>query len=535
MTDLNVKKEYLNLIYADCGKGSAGEKIKELVTVPGTQYLIFGVILGVFPLLAQLGILTSSFVFAMGNTMIYAIMAIGFCLLMGYSGLASLGTAGFVGIGAYIAYYFMQVYGAPFGIAFIVTVMISLFSGVLVGFISLRIEGIYLAILTLGLSEILRNTFISLKSSIKLDMSKVRLFGVKIGEEQVYSVDSGRQGCDGIRSQCLRCGGIGANGSSARLSRSGSIPLSTHGGTDAVCAGAVSRSWRPVRGAADLRQRPRLYVGSRGSGGGSAAAIYSLNTGGIHMLFEKTAIVTGAASGIGYAVAQALRQEGAQVVMADVNEALLIESARELGGVPFVGNLTRREDCRRLVEFTVERFGGVDILANVAGVQHVCPIEEFPEDKWDFIISLMLTAPFLLTRYCWPYMKEKGWGRIINMSSIHGLVASEFKSAYVSAKHGLVGFTKTAAMEGGPQGITCNAICPAYVMTPLVEKQIAAQAQTHGIPEEKVISDIMLSKAAIKKMVPAENIGAIVKFLCSDAAASITGIALPIDGGWTAN
>ena len=184
------------------------------------------------------------------------------------------------------------------------------------------------------------------------------------------------------------------------------------------------------------------------------------------MLFEKTAIVTGAASGIGYAVAQALRQEGAQVVMADVNEALLIEAARELGGVPFVGNLTRREDCRRLVEFTVERFGGVDILANVAGVQHVCPIEEFPEDQWDFIISLMLTAPFLLTRYCWPYMKEKGWGRIINMSSIHGLVASEFKSAYVSAKHGLVGFTKTAAMEGGPQGITCNAICPSYVMTP---------------------------------------------------------------------
>lgn len=186
MTDLNVKKEYLNLIYADCGKVSAGEKVKKLLAVPGTQYLIFGVILGVFPLLAQLGVLTSSFVFAVGNTMIYAIMAIGFCLLMGYSGLASLGTAGFVGIGAYIAYYFMQVYGAPFGIAFIVTVMISLFSGVLVGFISLRIEGIYLAILTLGLSEILRNTFISLKSSIKLDMSKVRLFGVKIGEEQVY-------------------------------------------------------------------------------------------------------------------------------------------------------------------------------------------------------------------------------------------------------------------------------------------------------------------------------------------------------------
>lgn len=253
------------------------------------------------------------------------------------------------------------------------------------------------------------------------------------------------------------------------------------------------------------------------------------------MLENKVAIVTGAASGIGYAVAQALREEGAQVVMADVNEALLTEAARKIGGIAFVGNLTQREDCRKLVDFTVSQCGGVDILANVAGIQHVCPIEEFPEDKWDFIISLMLTAPFLLTRYCWPYMKEKGWGRIINMSSIHGLVASEFKSAYVSAKHGLIGLTKTAGMEGGPLGITCNAICPAYVMTPLVEKQIAAQAQTHGIPEDKVITDIMLSKAAIKKMVPAENVGAIVKFLCSDAADAITGIALPIDGGWTAN
>lgn len=253
------------------------------------------------------------------------------------------------------------------------------------------------------------------------------------------------------------------------------------------------------------------------------------------MLQDKIAIVTGAASGIGYAVAQALCQEKAQVVMVDVNEPLLAEAAHALGGIPLVANLTRREDCRRVVEFTAEKYGRVDILANVAGVQHVCPIEDFPEDKWDFIISLMLTAPFLLTRYCWPYMKENGWGRIINMSSIHGLVASEFKSAYVSAKHGLVGFTKTAAMEGGPLGITCNAICPAYVMTPLVEKQIAAQAQTHGIPEEKVITDIMLSKAAIKKMVPAENVGAIVKFLCSDAADAITVIALPIDGGWTAN
>ena len=237
------------------------------------------------------------------------------------------------------------------------------------------------------------------------------------------------------------------------------------------------------------------------------------------MLFEKTAIVTGAASGIGYAVAQALRQEGAQVVMADVNEALLIESARELGGVPFVGNLTRREDCRRLVEFTVERFGGVDILANVAGVQHVCPIEEFPEDQWDFIISLMLTAPFLLTRYCWPYMKEKGWGRIINMSSIHGLVASEFKSAYVSAKHGLVGFTKTAAMEGGPQGITCNAICPGFIDTDM----------TRGVPEK--VWDTMISKIPMGRAGSPADVANMVAFLASDEANYITGEVINVGGG----
>ena len=255
----------------------------------------------------------------------------------------------------------------------------------------------------------------------------------------------------------------------------------------------------------------------------------------------KVALVTGGSQGIGAAIAKKLASEGADIAILYVGNPAPAEetvAAIEAMGRKVackVCDVSNFEETQAAIKEIISEFGGVDILANVAGVQHVCPIEEFPEDKWDFIISLMLTAPFLLTRYCWPYMKEKGWGRIISMSSIHGLVASEFKSAYVSAKHGLVGFTKTAAMEGGPQGITCNAICPAYVMTPLVEKQIAAQAQTHGIPEEKVISDIMLSKAAIKKMVPAENIGAIVKFLCSDAAASITGIALPIDGGWTAN
>lgn len=191
MTDFDVKREYLRLTYEPhCKNGAKGanteKKAKDFLHVPLTQYLIFAVVLAAFQFLAQAGVLTSSFVFAIGNTMIYAIMAIGFCLLMGYSGLASLGTAGFVGIGAYIAFYIIQEHGLPFGIAFIVTVVLSLVIGILVGFISLRIEGIYLAILTLGLSEILRNTFISLKSSIKLDVSKVRLFGAKAGEDEVY-------------------------------------------------------------------------------------------------------------------------------------------------------------------------------------------------------------------------------------------------------------------------------------------------------------------------------------------------------------
>ena len=161
--------------------------------------------------------------------------------------------------------------------------------------------------------------------------------------------------------------------------------------------------------------------------------------------------------------------------------------------------------------------------------------EEFPEDKWDFMIRLMLTAPFLLTRYCWPSMKENHWGRIINLSSIHGLVASEFKSCYVTAKHGLYGMTKTAAMEGGAYGITANCICPAYVMTPLVEGQIASQAKVHNISEEQVISDIMLSKAAVKKMLDPATVAEVFAFLCSDAAESITGTSIPVDGGWTAN
>lgn len=250
---------------------------------------------------------------------------------------------------------------------------------------------------------------------------------------------------------------------------------------------------------------------------------------------NKVAIVTGAASGIGLAIAETLSKEGAKVVFADINEELLKKVSGECNGEYFVGDLSKRESCKGLVDFALEKFGKVDILVNVAGIQNVSPIEEFPEDKWDFMISLMLTAPFLLTKYVWPSMKENKWGRIINISSIHGLVASEFKSAYVSAKHGLIGFTKTAGLEGGPHGITVNAICPAYVRTPLVDGQIADQARTHGISEDQVISDIMLQKAAIKKMLEPSSVAELVKFLCTDVADSMTGSAITMDGGWTAN
>ena len=252
---------------------------------------------------------------------------------------------------------------------------------------------------------------------------------------------------------------------------------------------------------------------------------------------EMIAIVTGGASGIGYAVGKEMAAAGNKVMLADIQEEKLKAAADEFGGNAkyFVGDLSKRADCKALVDKCVAEFGNVNVIVNVAGLQNVSPIPDFPEDKWDFMLSLMLTAPFLLTKYSWNHMKDQGWGRIINISSIHGLVASEFKSAYVSAKHGLIGFTKTAGMEGGPLGITCNAICPAYVMTPLVEGQIKDQAKVHGISEDEVISNIMLAKAAIKKMLDPKTIAELVMFLCSDTAASITGSAIPIDGGWTAN
>jgi 3-hydroxybutyrate dehydrogenase len=252
------------------------------------------------------------------------------------------------------------------------------------------------------------------------------------------------------------------------------------------------------------------------------------------MLKGKVAIVTGAASGIGLACAERLNAEGARMVLADVNEEAGAEHAKRIGGRFVAADLTQRRDCRRLVEAALAAHGTVHVLVNNAGYQHVSPIEEFPEDQWERMIALMLTAPFLLTRYCWPSMKKQKWGRVINIASIHALVASPYKVGYISAKHGLVGLTRTAALEGGEFGITANAICPAYVRTPLVDAQIADQAKANAISAEEVIEKIMLAPAAVKRLIEPAEVAAFVAYLCSEAAGTITGAALSMDLGWTA-
>jgi 3-hydroxybutyrate dehydrogenase len=249
---------------------------------------------------------------------------------------------------------------------------------------------------------------------------------------------------------------------------------------------------------------------------------------------QKIAIVTGAASGIGKAVAESLAGDGIKVVVADVNVDAGVDVARSISGQFIAVDLSQPTSCRRLVDETLTHFGRVDILINNAGFQHIAPIDEFPEDAWDAMISVMLTAPFLLTKYVWPSMKQHGWGRVVNMGSIHSKRASPFKVGYISAKHGLLGLTRTAALEGGEFGITVNAVLPAYVRTPLVENQIVDQAQTRGISEDEVVETVMLGPAAIKRLVEPSEVGGMVSYLCSDAAGAVTGSDWTIDLGWTA-
>lgn len=253
-------------------------------------------------------------------------------------------------------------------------------------------------------------------------------------------------------------------------------------------------------------------------------------------LAGKVAIVTGAASGIGLAIAQDFARQGIRVTVSDIDIERGQAVAAELEGARFqAADMSNPEQVHSLVSATVEAEGHVDILVNNAGLQYVAPIVEFPEEKWRQIIEIMLTAPFALTKAALPGMYERNWGRIINISSVHGLRASAFKSAYVAAKHGLIGLTRVTALEGAEHGVTCNAICPSYVRTPLVEKQIAAQARVHNIPESEVVAKVMVTEGAIKRLLEPSEVAQLVTYLCGDAASGITGSTQTIDCGWTAH
>lgn len=254
----------------------------------------------------------------------------------------------------------------------------------------------------------------------------------------------------------------------------------------------------------------------------------------------KVAVVTGSTSGIGLQVATMFAEQGVNVMLNGFGDAGAIEAARkklEANDVRCLyhsADMTRPDDIANLIETTRQELGGVDILVNNAGIQHVAPIEEFPVEKWDAIIAINMSASFHTIRHALPLMRAAGWGRIVNIASAHGLVASPFKSAYVTAKHGIMGLTKTVALECAEDNITVNSVCPGYVKTPLVEGQIADTAKARGISEEEVVRDVLLKAQWTKKFVSVEEVAGIVQFLCSDAAENITGSHISADGGWTA-
>jgi 3-hydroxybutyrate dehydrogenase len=245
-------------------------------------------------------------------------------------------------------------------------------------------------------------------------------------------------------------------------------------------------------------------------------------------LGERVVVVTGAASGIGRAIAARLVSEGARVLAVD------LEPDDAGPGEPFPADLTTREGNRAAVDEARKRFGRLDAVVANAGIQHVAPVAEFPEERWDEIVALLLTSPFLLARYAWPALVESGDGRIVVVASVHALVASPFKAAYVAAKHGVLGLVKVLALEGAGQGIRATAVCPGFVRTPLVEGQIADQAKAHGLPEEQVLEDVILEPHAVRRLLEPEEVADTVAFLLGPAGRSFTGVPVTMDLGWTA-
>jgi 3-hydroxybutyrate dehydrogenase len=259
------------------------------------------------------------------------------------------------------------------------------------------------------------------------------------------------------------------------------------------------------------------------------------------MLKGKSALVTGSTSGIGLGIARALAAEGANVLLNGFGEAAEIERLRAGLAAEFkvkVGyhgaDMSRPAQIREMVAAATRELGAVDVLVNNAGIQHTAPVEEFPDERWDAVIAINLSASFHAIKAALPQMKARNWGRIINIASVHGLVASTQKVAYIAAKHGVVGLTKVVALETAQTGVTCNAICPGWVLTPLVQKQIDARAEKEGIPVERAKLDLLSEKQPSREFATPEQIGGLAVFLCSGAAAQIRGVALPIDGAWTA-
>src|SRR5687767_7512518 len=260
------------------------------------------------------------------------------------------------------------------------------------------------------------------------------------------------------------------------------------------------------------------------------------------MFKGKTALVTGSTSGIGLGIATRLAAEGANIILNGFGDAKEVEQLRSKLAATYKtsvlydgADMSRAESVTNMMQKAIAEFGAVDILVNNAGIQHVAPVDDFPVAKWDAILAINLSAAFHTVRAALPAMKKKGWGRVVNIASAHALVASPFKSAYVATKHGIAGFTKTVALEVAEQGITVNAVCPGYVLTPLVETQIPDTAKARGITRDQVVRDVLLAAQPTKKFVTVEEVAAFTAFLCSNEAASITGSVLPIEGGWTSH